>query len=426
MDEVKLFDRELSPLEMAYLGGLDEKTLPKSSFNQFFTAKDKEGIELRNELRELRKEKTSLMGKVREVMVMEDMDEPRPTYLLSRGVYNEYAEEVRPSTPENVLPFPEEYPENRLGLAKWLVNPENPLTSRVIMNRYWQMIFGTGIVKSSGDFGIQGDLPSHPELLDWLAYEFMASDWDLKGMLKLMVMSATYQQSSFANQEKYEADPDNIFLSRSSSYRLPAEFIRDNALASSGILDKKVGGPSVKPYQPDGLWKELGNFSFKLYKYKQDSGANLHRRSLYTFTRRFSPNPFMITFDAGNREICITKRVNTNTPLQALNLLNDPQFVEASRSMSERVIREKKTLDEQLKMSFRLSTGVTPSDQLLSTLREHYENAFTHFKENPALADSLLAVGELPRDIKLDKIQAAAMTVVANSIFNFDETYMKR
>lgn len=426
MDEVKLFDRELTALEMARLGGTDEKSISKSSVNQYFTAKDKEGIALRNELRELRKQKTSLMGSVREVMVMEDMDEPRQTYLLSRGIYNEYAEEVSPSTPENVLPFPEEYPENRLGLAKWLINPENPLTSRVIINRYWQMIFGTGIVKSSGDFGIQGDLPTHPELLDWLAYEFMESGWDLKGMLKLMVMSATYQQSSFANQAKYESDPDNTFLSRSSSYRLPAEFIRDNALASSGILDKKVGGPSVKPYQPDGLWKELGDFSFKLHKYKQDSGASLHRRSLYTFARRFSPNPFMITFDAGNREICITKRVNTNTPLQALNLLNDPQFVEASRSMSERVIREKDTLDEQLKMSFRLSTGVTPTDQLLSTLREHYESAFRHFKENPELADSLLAVGELPRDINLDKTQAAAMTVVANSIFNFDETYMKR
>jgi hypothetical protein len=207
---------------------------------------------------------------------------------------------------------------------------------------------------------------------------------------------------------------------------LPAEFIRDNALASSGILDKKVGGPSVKPYQPEGLWEELGDFSFKLHKYKQDSVANLHRRSMYTFARRFSPAPYMITFDAGNREICITRRVNTNTPLQALNLLNDPQFVEASRSMSERVIREKLTLDEQLTMSFRLSTGVTPSPSLLATLKEHYQSAFKHFQENPSLADSLLAVGELPRDIRLDKTQTAAMTIVANSILNFDETYMKR
>ncbi len=426
MDEVKLFDRELTAIEMASLGGLDKKSFSESSSKEYYLAREKLGIDLRNEIRDLRKKKITILGDVQEVMVMEDMPEPRQTYLLSRGIYNEYADEVQPSTPENVLPFPEEYPQNRLGLAKWLVNNENPLTSRVIINRYWQMIFGTGIVKTSGDFGIQGDLPTHPELLDWLAYEFMESDWDLRRMLKLMVMSATYQQSSFADSEKYEADPENKYYSRSSSYRLPAEFIRDNALASSGILVKKLGGPSVKPYQPEGLWEELGDFSFKLHKYKQDSGANLHRRSMYTFARRFSPAPYMVTFDAGNREICITKRVNTNTPLQALNLLNAPQFVEASRSMSERVIKEKESLDERLTLSFRLATGVTPNERLLTTLREHYESAFKHFKENPLLADSLLAVGDLPRDIKLDKTQTAAMTVVANSIFNFDETYMKR
>lgn len=426
MDEVKLFDRELTAIEMASIGGLEKKSFPESSAKEYYLAKEKTGIALRDEIRELRKKKISLLGEVQEVMVMEDMPEPRQTYLLSRGIYNEYADEVEPSTPENVLPFPEEYPQNRLGLAKWLVNPENPLTSRVIINRYWQMIFGTGIVKTSGDFGIQGDLPTHPELLDWLSYEFVDSGWDLRRMLKLMVMSATYQQSSFADSEKYEADPDNKYYSRSSSYRLPAEFIRDNALASSGILVKKLGGPSVKPYQPEGLWEELGDFSYQLHKYRQDSGANLHRRSMYTFARRFSPAPYMITFDAGNREICITKRVNTNTPLQALNLLNAPQFVEASRSMSERVIKEKESLDDRLTLSFRLATGVTPNESLLNTLREHYESAFKHFQENPSLADSLLAVGELPRDIKLDKTQTAAMTVVANSILNFDETYMKR
>lgn len=357
---------------------------------------------------------------------MEDMPKPRKTHILSRGVYNQYLEEVQAATPENVLPFPEDYPKNRLGLAKWLVNEDNPLTSRVTINRYWQMIFGTGLVKTTGDFGIQGELPSHPELLDWLAAEFMESNWDLRKMLKMMVMSATYRQSSYADSEKYEADPDNRYYSRGGSYRWPAEIIRDNALASSGILQKKIGGPSVKPYQPAGLWEELGDFSYKLHSYKQDTGANLHRRSLYTFTRRFSPAPFMTTFDAGNREICITRRVNTNTPLQALNLLNDPQFVEASRSLSERMLKEKESLDDQLTLGFRLSTGVTPSPQLLATLREHYQSAFTHFQQHPNLADSLLAVGEIPRDKRLDKTKAAALTIVANSIFNFDETYMKR
>lgn len=426
MDELRLFDRELSPVEMASLGELEEKSVSKSIALEHLISKEKSAIDLRNEIRNLRKTKTDLLGAVREVMVMEDMPKPRPTYVLSRGIYNQYLEEVQPSTPEYILPFPENYPRNRLGLANWLVNPENPLTSRVIINRYWQMIFGKGIVKTSEDFGIQGDLPTHPELLDWLAYQFMESDWDLRKMLKLMVMSATYQQSSFADQEKYEADPENKYYARASSYRLPAEFIRDNALASSGILNKKVGGPSVKPYQPEGLWAELADFSFKLHKYKQDTGANLYRRSMYTFSRRFSPPPFMITFDAGNREICITRRENTNTPLQALNLLNGPQFVEASRLLSERVIKEEESLEKRLSLSFRLSTGVTPNEQLLNTLKEHYESAFKYFQENPARADSLLAVGEMARDPKLDKIQTAALAVVANSIYNFDETYMKR
>ncbi|WP_373400286.1 DUF1553 domain-containing protein [Algoriphagus halophilus] len=426
MDEVKLFDRELTSLEMASLVGNSSIQLSSENSKEYLLAKEQKAIQLRNNIRSLRKAKLEILEKTQEVMVMEDMPEPRPTFLLKRGVYNDYGEKVLPSTPENVLPFPEDYPQNRLGLAKWIINPDNPLPSRVIINRYWQMIFGTGIVKTSGDFGIQGDLPTHPELLDWLAYEFMDSGWDLRSMLKLMVMSAAYQQSSFADPEKYEADPENKYYARSSSYRLPAEFIRDNALASSGILDKKIGGPSVKPYQPEGLWEELGDFSFKLHKYKQDTGSNLHRRSLYTFTRRFSPAPYMITFDASNREICITKRVNTNTPLQALNLLNGPQFIEASRFMSERVIKEEETLEDRLKLSFRLATGVTPNEKLLATLKEYYESAYTHFQENPLSADSLLAVGELPRDLALDKTQTAALTLVANSILNFDETYMKR
>jgi Protein of unknown function (DUF1553) len=374
----------------------------------------------------LRKAKAEIMNKTTEIMVMEEMPTPRQTYLLGRGVYNVRSEKVESSTPENILPFPSDYPRNRLGLAKWLVNENNPLTSRVTINRYWQMIFGNGIVKTTGDFGVQGELPTHPELLDWLAAEFIESGWDLRSMLKLMVMSSTYQQSSYADAEKYEADPDNRYYARSSSYRWQAEIIRDNALAASGILQKKIGGPSVKPYQPDGLWEELGFFSYKLYKYKQDTGANLHRRSLYTFARRFSPAPFLTNFDAGNREICITRRVNTNTPLQALNLLNDPQFIEASRCLSERMMKEKDGLDDQLKYGFRLTTGVTPDQKLLSTLREHYQSAFTHFQQHPNLADSLLSIGEIPRDLKLDKTKSAALTMVANTIFNFDETYMKR
>ncbi len=426
MDEVRLFDRELTQLEMARLGEYEMNPVPVAIATQHQRAKSKAAIAIESKLMNLRKAKAAIMDKTTEVMVMEDLPVARKTYVLGRGVYNVHAEEVECGTPENVLRFPSEYPKNRLGLAQWLVNKENPLTSRVTINRYWQMIFGTGIVKTTDDFGIQGQLPSHPELLDWLAAEFMESGWDLRSMLKLMVMSSTYQQSSLADTEKYEADPDNRYYARSSSYRWQAEIIRDNALAASGILTKKIGGRSVKPYQPDGLWEELGYFSFKLYKYKQDTGANLHRRSLYTFVRRFSPAPFLINFDAGNREICTTRRVNTNTPLQALNLLNDPQFVEASRCLSERMLREKNGLDDQITYGFRLSTGVTPDKELLTTLKEHYQSAYSHFQQHPNLADSLLAVGKIPRDMHLDKIQTAALAIVANSIFNYDETYMKR
>ena len=426
MDEVRLFDRQLTQLEMAQLGEHEMNPIPPVILAEHNRAKSKEAITVENDLKSLRKAKAEIMNKTTEIMVMEDMPKPRQTYLLGRGLYNVHSEKLESGTPENILPFPSVYPKNRLGLAKWLVNEENPLTSRVTINRYWQMIFGTGIVKTTGDFGVQGELPTHPELLDWLAAEFIESGWDLRSMLKLMVMSSSYQQSSHADTEKYEADPDNRYYARSSSYRWQAEIIRDNALAASGILQKKIGGPSVKPYQPDGLWEELGFFSYKLYKYKQDTGANLHRRSLYTFARRFSPAPFLTNFDAGNREICITRRVNTNTPLQALNLLNDPQFVEASRYLSERMLKEKSELDDQITLGFRLSTGVTPDQQLLTTLKEHYQSAFNHFQKNPNLADSLLSVGDLPRDIHLDKTKAAALTIVANTIFNYDETYMKR
>jgi len=426
MDEVRLFDRHLTQLEMAQLGEYKMNPIPPTLLAEHQRSKSKNAIDAENELKALRKAKAEIMNNTTEIMVMEDMPTPRQTYLLGRGVYNVHSEKVESSTPENILPFPSEYPKNRLGLAKWLVNKENPLTSRNHQPLYWQMIFGIGIVKTTGDFGIQGELPTHPELLDWLAAEFMESGWDVRSMLKLMVMSATYKQSSYADPVKYEADPDNRYYARSSSYRWQAEIIRDNALAASGILQRKMGGPSVKPYQPDGLWEELGFFSYKLYKYKQDTGVDLHRRSLYTFTRRFSPAPFLTNFDAGNREICITRRVNTNTPLQALNLLNDPQFVEASRYLSERMLKEKDKLDDQITLGFRLSTGVTPDQQLLTTLKEHYQSAFNHFQKNPNLADSLLSVGELPRDLHLDKTKAAALTLVANTIFNYDETYMKR
>ncbi len=422
MDEVKVFDRSLSKVEIARLANIEETPV------MFADHKMQMNPTFRNEkskIQALLEKKSKLLEAGEEVMVMGDAETKRQTHILGRGLYNEYLEPVECGTPESVLPYPDDYPKNRLGLAKWLTNKDNPLTARVTINRYWQMIYGVGIVKTTEDFGIQGDLPSHPELLDWLAAEFIDSGWDLQHMLKLMVMSHTYRQSSQIDKDAYELDPENRYYSRSNSYRLPAEMIRDNALAVSGLLHEEIGGKSVKPYQPDGLWTDLV-FSYKLREYEQDSSDNLYRRSMYTFSRRFSPPPFMTNFDAPNREICITRRLNTNTPLQALNLLNDPQFVEASRCLSERAQKEYDTIEDQISYSFRLSTGVRPSDALLMAMKEQYSSAYRHFQENPNLADSLLAVGEMPFDKELDKNKTAALAMVANTIFNFDETYMKR
>lgn len=422
MDEVKFFSRSLSSLEMAQLADIKpteamfaaHKKQSSSAFRQE-----------RNKLQHLLKNKAELLAKGEEVMVMGDAKEKRQTYILGMGLYDQYLEPVEPGGIDAVLPYPADYPKNRLGLAKWLTNKDNPLTSRVTINRYWQMIYGVGIVKTTEDFGIQGSLPSHPELLDWLAAEFIDSGWDVKHMMKLMVMADTYKQSSKSERYAYEIDPENRYYARSNSYRLPAEMIRDNALAVSGLLAKEVGGKSVKPYQPEGLWKELV-FSYKLNEYKQDTASGLYRRSMYTFSRRFSPPPFMANFDAPNREICITRRVNTNTPLQALNLLNAPQFVEASRVLSESAQKNYESVEDQLTYSFRLSTGVKPSEAMVTFMKEQYSSALLHFEENPLLADSLLAIGEMPFDIQLDKNKTAALAMVTNTIFNFDETYMKR
>jgi hypothetical protein len=357
-------------------------------------------------------------------MVMEDMPRPRKTFVLNRGQYNEPTEEVEPGTPQKVLPFPEDLPKNRLGLAKWLVDKKNPLTARVVVNRYWQMIFGSGIVTTPHDFGTQGALPTHPVLLDWLALQLVDSGWDLRELLKSFVMSATYRQSSAATEEQMEKDGKNLFLARAPSYRLQAEMIRDNALAASGLLSSKIGGPSVKPYQPEGVW----DFGVLVSgNYEVDSGADLYRRSMYTYIRRTTPHPAMLAFDAPNRLVCIAKRENTNTPLQALVLLNDPQFVEAARVLAQRMQLEGgKTLEDQTQYGFRLLCGRKPDAKEMELMKEQYQFAVDRFKQNPKSADELLKVGEYPIDKNLDKIQTAALAMVANTIMNFDEAYMKR
>ena len=287
------------------------------------------------------------------------------------------------------------------------------------------MIFGKGLVATPNDFGVQGQLPSHPELLDWLAVSF-SEDWDLNALIKKMVLSDTYQQQSVSNPSIDQKDPNNLLLARANTSRLPAEIIRDNALKVSGLLNTKVGGESVRPYQPKGLWKEKNNFSTFLLEYKESQGEDLYRRGLYTFIRRTSPPPNMLTFDATSREVCTVKREVTSTPLQALVLLNDPQFFEASRIFGERIIKSKDTLEEQISHGFRLATARHPKEKELEILVDLYNSQYEFFSQNRDKAYQVLSVGEKPRDKSIYSVQSAAMTMVANTLLNHNETYTKR
>ena len=366
------------------------------------------------------------MSGLTEVMVMgERTADRRQTHVLKRGAYDAPGDPVDAGTPAVLGAFSDSLPKNRLGLAKWLVDPAHPLTARVAVNRLWHLCFGRGLVATLGDFGSQGELPSHPELLDWLAIRFVESGWDAKAMLKEIVLSATYRQSSLASPSLRERDPQNVWLARGPSHRLSAEQIRDNALAASGLLVREIGGPSVKPYQPEGLWEELATRNATVYE--QDHGDNLYRRSLYTIWKRTSPPPSMTSFDATERLYCTVQRQRTSTPLQALILMNDPQYVEASRVLAERMVREGGDAPEQrIAYGFRLLTGRLPRAKEATQLDDLYRAELEDFRKEPDRTRSLLSVGEYSRDEALDPAETAALAVVASTILNFDETVMKR
>ncbi|WP_299547400.1 DUF1553 domain-containing protein [Seonamhaeicola sp.] len=376
----------------------------------------------------LRKERLQLYDTVPNLMVMREAPGIRKTHVLGRGQYDNKGEEVHPGTISKVLPFDvTKYKENRLGLSQWLFDADNPLTARVVVNRYWQMLFGTGIVATTEDFGNQGALPSHPELLDWLAGEFKASGWDIRALIKLIVMSATYRQSSKITEQSLAVDPENKWLSRSPNYRWQAEFIRDNALASSGLLYNKVGGKSSRPYQPPGLWIEIGNFSPALMYFKKDAGFEQYRRSMYTFIRRTSPPPFMTIFDAPNREVCTVRRERTNTPLQALVLLNDPQFVEASRALACRLYEDPElAFEDKIKKGYLLTLTREPQDDEMAILKALYREQLEYFSKKPKALDQYLNIGDFKVPEVLDKHKIAALSVVCNTLFNMDEVYTKR
>lgn len=360
------------------------------------------------------------------VSVMGDQDTLRKTYVLDRGVYDHPTYQVVPAALPAVMAYDTvEYPRNRLGLAAWTVNKNNPLTARVFVNQLWQELFGRGIVKSTGDFGMQGDLPTHPELLDWLAVDFMEHGWDIKRLVKQMVMSAAYRQSAVTTKQKQNIDPENIYLSHGPRFRLPAELVRDLVLSSSGLLVRTIGGPSVKPYQPKGLWEQATSGRGVLATYKQDHGDSLYRRGMYTFIKLTVPPPSMIIFDASNRDQCEVKRLKTNTPLQALIMMNDPTVLEASRVLAQKLQEEKKDEDYTITKAFRLIICRKPTDKELKIVKSYYDEQLQLFKQNKLSADTTLMQGEYVRDDKPDKNATAALMKTIGMIYNMEEAITK-
>ena len=435
IDDFQVFDRALTAIEIAQLSGSNPlpallgkpagaltETEREHLFAYYLAHHHEDDDRAQAELYALRQKQDETISPVPEIMVMQEMAAPRPAFVLRRGQYDDKGEQVFPDTPARIMPFPDDLPKNRLGLARWLVDPQNPLTARVAVNRYWQMYFGQGIVATPEDFGNQGALPTHPLLLDWLARTFIESGWDVKAMQKQIVMSATYRQSSAAPSALLARDPQNELLARGPSFRLSAEIIRDQALAASGLLVRALGGPGVKPYQPAGLWEEKSGAT-----YVQDTGEGLYRRSLYTFWKRTSPPPSMITFDAARRNQCVMRRQRTSTPMQALVLLNDPQFVEASRKIAERMLREGgETVDERIAFAFRLLTSRQPRPAEHDVLKTLYQEQLETFAQNRPAALALMEIGESDWDDHLDLTALAASTILANMLLNFDEAIIKR
>jgi hypothetical protein len=387
------------------------------------------------QLGKLRNQRADVDKAIPSTMVMQDRPQPRETFMLIRGEYNKKGDKVSAGVPAALPPLPAGSPPNRLGLARWLADPSHPLTARVAVNRYWQLFFGTGLVKTQEDFGAQGELPSHPELLDWLAVNFTkpsegsASGWDVKALARLIVTSATYRQSSVARKDLLVRDPDNRLLGRGPRLRLQAEFIRDQALAISSLLDPRIGGASVFPYQPKGLWQELAsrgdskNWSAQFYE--QSKGRDLYRRTMYTFIKRTSPPPTLVTFDAPDRETCTVRRSRTNTPLQALVLMNDPTYVEASRKLAERMMLQAKETDARISLAFRLATAREPGEREVEVLRGIFSKQVEVYRQNEKAALQLLAVGDSPRNEELPVADLAAWSIVASVILNLDETVTK-
>lgn len=379
-----------------------------------------------NKWKQIRMERDEYDRKIPRTFVYRD-GEKRQSFVMKRGQYDQPGKPVEPSVPA-VLPRlhkqDDSRPANRLDLARWIMAEENPLTARVIVNRFWQKVFGTGLVKSSGDFGTQGELPSHPELLDFLATEFRESGWNVKQLVRLLVTSETFRQSSRLTPDLIELDPENRLLTRGPRFRLDAEQIRDNALAVSGLLDRSFGGKGVKPYQPPNIWEPVGYIDSNTRNYKQDSGSALYRRSLYTFLKRTAPPPFMVNFDAPNREQSCSRRERSNTPLQALQLLNDVQHVEAARKLAERVLKDapEGPIETRITAMYEIVLAREPRPEESAVLKRQYESHRHRYEQDQPAAEALVSLGESPRDKDLPSSELAALTLLASTLLNLDET----
>lgn len=430
VDEFAVYNRRLTSVEVAHLHDgqslqqlletpIDKLSpLQEKELREFYLAHYDENCKEQVEaLRDLRQEQSKFVSDIPEIMVMQEMANRRPSFVLQRGAYNAPGEPVQPDTPAIFPTFSQDLPRNRLGLARWLTDPGHPLTARVVVNHYWQMLFGRGLVQTPEDFGSQGKAPTHPDLLDWLAGDFVAHGWDVKRLLAQIVKSATYRQRSSVSSQAFSGDPENDLLSRFPSYRLSAEMIRDNALAVSGLLVDRIGGNSVKPYEVAVSFKPL----------QRDKGEGLYRRSLYTFWKRTAPAPVMMSLDASKREVCVVKREQTSSPIQAFVLLNDPQFVEASRMLGQRMLQKHgEDTDAVIESMFFVLTGRRPNKTEQDVLLALFQQQLEYFEKHVEDAEKFLKTGDAPRDDAISTSRLGAAGVVASVLLNYDECVMKR
>ncbi len=439
IEDVRIYDRRLDPAEVSALATAARtlaviakpaaKQTPQEQdelFSAWLGGSDQPYKQLTADLAKRKKEEAAIRSRGAITLVMSERKEPAMAYILNRGEYDKRKDKVTPAVPKSLPPMPSDYPKNRLGFAKWLLRPEHPLTARVTVNRFWQELFGTGIVRTSGDFGVQGELPSHPELLDWLAVDFRENGWDIKRFFKQLVMSATYRQAATITAEKMEKDPQNRLLSRGPRFRMDAEMVRDYALKASGLLVRRLGGPSVKPYQPDGVWEAVAMIGSNTRDYRKDAGDKLYRRSMYTFWKRAAPPASMDIFNAPSREVCTVRRERTNTPLQALVTLNDPQFVEAARVLAQSALKDGGAKIEQ-KIDFiarRLLCRPFKDDEL-KIVQANLSDLLANYKAKPEEAKKLIAVGDSKPNATLDPSSLAAWTMLVNELMNLDEVLNK-